>query len=116
MQAQTKPRQGGLFSRRLRSCTGDGGTSWTSARIDSSVLIADAVLKIPVAGPILFTDTNGDGWLAGGAAVALSFLSRAAGLAIFQDGICEGFKTDCASFSALFKTADAGASWHQLTP
>lgn len=40
----------------------------------------------------------------------------ATGLAVVRGGICEGFKTDCHEFAALFETNDGGSTWHQLTP
>jgi photosystem II stability/assembly factor-like uncharacterized protein len=38
------------------------------------------------------------------------------GLALFAGGACQGYKTDCSQFSALYTTSDGGSTWSQLTP
>lgn len=40
----------------------------------------------------------------------------ASGLALYSGGACEGFKTGCLQFSALYSTADGGSTWSQITP
>jgi photosystem II stability/assembly factor-like uncharacterized protein len=121
--------------------TTDGGASWALARsvpvpgnasggTDSPVAItgrADwiaatgpgpASLKVAGSGATVSTLT-GDGLPSGdlGRVISTSFQPRASrGLAVVQGGICEGFKTDCHEFGALFSTANGGATWQQLTP
>ena len=50
------------------------------------------------------------------AVTKLGYASAADGWALVSGSYCAGFKTDCSSYEALFRTTDGGSSWSQLRP
>jgi photosystem II stability/assembly factor-like uncharacterized protein len=50
------------------------------------------------------------------AVTKLGYASTADGWALVSGSFCGGFKTDCSSYEALFRTTDGGSSWSQLRP
>jgi photosystem II stability/assembly factor-like uncharacterized protein len=118
--------------------TNDGGVTWTIRHVVQIAAPTDRASPTPTAAidathwlaapaaehAVIRFDGSSESRASGtglpqpnlGVISQLTFQPDHSGLAIVSGGVCEGYKTDCSTFNALFRSETDGASWAQLHP